>query len=133
MNTDKTIVMKAFNRLFFEMLDDIISVYPENVDMLSGKESFETIKKINPTSIIKVWYSGVYCKYKSYIDACNVDFFTEKDYSNDLTTVKNVQNVLDMINNIREPIKHMSVQNKEHIAKYIQDLSKLSTVYAAFN
>jgi hypothetical protein len=130
MDSDKSIVMRAFNKLFFEMLDDILSVYPDNVDMLTGKETFTTFKKMNPTSIVKVWFSGVYCKYKNQIESGDVDFFTDKDYSPDLTNVKNVQTVLDIINNIREPIKHMSVQNKEHISKYIQDLSKLSTTYA---
>ena len=130
MDSDKTIVMRAFNKLFFEFLDDIISVYPDNIDMLTGRESFLTIKKMNPTSIIKVWFSGVYGKYKTQIDAGDIEFFTEKDYSTDLTKVNNIQNVLEIINNIREPIKNMSIKSREHVTKYIQDLSKLSTVYA---
>jgi hypothetical protein len=130
MDSDKTIVMRAFNKLFFEFLDDIISVYPDNIDMLTGRESFLTIKKMNPTSIIKVWFSGVYGKYKTQIDAGDIEFFTEKDYSTDLTKVNNMQNVLEIINNIREPIKNMSIKSREHVTKYIQDLSKLSTVYA---
>jgi len=133
MDTDKTIVMRAFNKLFFEFLDDIISVYPDNVDMLTGKESFSTIKRLNPTSIVKVWFSAVYTKYQKQIDAGDIDFFTDKDYSPDLTKVKNVQNVLDIINNIREPIKNMDDKSKDHVRKYIQDLSKLSTAYAVLS
>jgi hypothetical protein len=131
MDNDKSIVMRAFNKLFFEFIDDIISVYPENVDMLTARESFATFKKLNPTSIVKVWFSGIYSKYKTQIDAGDIMFFMDKDYSADLTKVKNLQNVLDMIDNVREPIKNMSIQNKEHVTKYIQDLSKLSTAYAA--
>jgi hypothetical protein len=99
--------------------------------MLTGKESFLTIKKLNPTSIVKVWFSAVYTKYKVQIDGGDIDFFTDKDYSPDLTKVKNVQNVLDIINNIREPIKNMDAQSKDHVRKYIQDLSKLSVAYAS--
>ena len=133
MDSDKSIVMRAFNKLFFEFLDDIISVCPDNVDMLTGKESFLTIKKLNPTSIVKVWFSAVYTKYKGHIDSGNIDFFTDKDYSQDLTTVKNVHNVMDIINNIREPIKNMGEQSKDHVIKYIQNLSKLSTAYATLS
>ena len=133
MDSDKSIVMRAFNKLFFEFLDDIISVYPDNVDMLTGKESFATIKKLNPTSIVKVWFSAVYTKYKVQIDGGDIDFFTDKDYSPDLTKVKNVQNVLDIINNIREPIKNMDAKSKDHVRKYIQDLSRLSTAYAVLS
>jgi len=130
MDTDKSIVMRAFNKLFFEFLDDIISVYPDNVEMLTARESFATFKKLNPTSIIKVWFTHIYSKYSNQIEAGDIDFFAEKDYSTDLTKVKNLQNVLDMIDNIREPIKNMGEQNKDHVKKYIKDLSKLSTAYA---
>lgn len=131
MDTDKSIIMRAFNKLFFEFIDDIISVYPENVDMLTARESFNTFKKLNPTSIVKVWFSGIYSKYKTQIDVGDIMFFMDKDYSADLTKVKNLQNVLEMIDNVREPIKNMSVKSKEHVTKYIQDLSRLSVAYAA--
>lgn len=130
MDSDKSIIIRAFNKLFFDFIDDIISVYPDNVDMLTARESFNTFKKLNPTSIVKVWFSGIYSKYKTQIDAGDIMFFMDKDYSADLTTVKNLQNVLEMINNVREPIKNMSVQSKDHVTKYIQDLSKLSVAYA---
>ncbi len=130
MNTDKTIVLRGFNKLFFAFLDDIISIYPDNVEMMTAKESATTFKRINPTSIIKVWYSNIYLQYKAQIDSGNIDFFTEKDYSTDLSDVNDMKSVLSMIDNVRDPIKNMSPKNKEHVAKYIQDLCKLSTAYA---
>ncbi len=122
--------MRAFNKLFFEFLDDIITVYPDNVDMLTGRESFATIKKMNPTGIVKVWFSAVYGKYQAQIDSGDIEFFTEKDYSQDLSKVQNTRNILEIINSIREPIKNMDASSKEHVKKYIQDLSKLSVAYA---
>ena len=133
MDSDKLILMRAFNKLFFEFLDDIISIYPDNVDMLIGRESFITVKKINPTGIIKVWFSSVYGKYKTQIDSCDIEFFAEKDYSQDLLKVQNTHNILEMINSIRDPIKNMDAKSKEHVAKYVQDLSKLSVAYASLN
>ena len=131
MDSDKSIIIRAFNNMFFEFIDDIITVYPDNVDMLTAKDAFSSFKKMNPTSIIKVWYSSVYSRYSDQIDIGNIDFFMYKDYRTDLSEVNNMQNVLDMIDNVRDPIKNMSVKNKEHVTKYIQDLSKLSTTYAA--
>jgi len=132
MDSDKSILLRAFNKLFFELIDDIISIYPDNVEMLTARESFLTLKKMNPTSIVKVWVSGVYSKYKTEIDEGNLAFFTEKDYSVDLngSNVNNSQNVLNMIDKVREPIKNMNVQNSAQITKYIQGLSKLSNAYA---
>jgi hypothetical protein len=130
MNSDKTIILRAFNSMFFDFIDDIITVYPDNVDMITAKETFISFKKLNPSCIIKVWYSSVYLQYKEHIDMGNIDFFLEKDYSSDLCNVESMQTVLDMIDNVRDPIKRMSEQNKAHATKYIKDLTKLSSVYA---
>ena len=132
MDSDKSIILRAFNNMFFELIDDIISIYPDNVEMLTARESFSMIKKMNPTSIVKVWYSSVYSKYKTEIDEGNLAFFMEKDYSSDLndSNVNNSHNVLNMIDKVREPIKNMNAQNIAQVTKYIQGLSKLSSVYA---
>jgi len=132
MDSDKSIVLRAFNKLFFEFIEDLLNIYPENVEMISARDTFLTFKKMNPTSIIKVWYTGVYVSYKNEIEAGDIDFFTNKDYSNDLTNVKNTQNVLSMIDKVREPIKNLNEQNKAQVKKYILNLSKLSNVYAEF-
>jgi hypothetical protein len=129
MDADKSIVLRAFNKLFFDFIDDVISIYPDNVEMLSARDAFLTFKKLNPTCIAKVWYTSVYNVYKSELDAGNLDFFTEKDYSGDLSNVKNTQSVLSMIDKVRDPIKNMSEANKAQVAKYIQNLNKLTNAY----
>ena len=132
MNSDKSIVLKAFNKQFFEFIDDIISVYPDNVEMLTARDAFLTFKNMNPTILAKVWHSGVYVPYKEQIETGNIDFFTEKDYAGDIgasPNEKNKQNVLNMIDKVREPIKNMTKQSKDHVNKYIQNLTKLSIAY----
>lgn len=131
MNTDKSIVLKAFNKLFFEFIDDVITIYPDNVEMLTARDAFLTFKKLNPTSIAKVWQTNVYNIYKSELDAGNLDFFTEKDYYVDLSNsqVQNTQSILSMIDKVRGPIKNMSEHNKAQVAKYVQNLNKLSNAY----
>ena len=133
MNSDKSIVLKAFNKQFFEFIDDIISVYPDNVEMLTARDAFLTFKNMNPTILVKVWHSGVYVPYKEQIETGNIDFFTEKDYTGDIggsPNEKSTQNVLNMIDKVREPIKNMTKQSKEHVNKYIQNLTKLSIAYS---
>lgn len=131
--SDKSVVLKAFNKQFFDFLDDLITIYPDNVEMLTGRETFETFKKLNPTSLIKVWYSYIYAPYKETIDAGDIEFFMEKDYSADLNdaSVGNVKGILEMIDNVRGPIKNLSPENRVHATKYIQNLSKLSVAYNA--
>ena len=128
--TDKTTILKAFNSHFFDFLADIISVFPDNQDLAVAKTSFETIKKANPTIILKAWKSYVYTPYKDVIDGGDITFFLEKDYSSDLSILANSGEIMKIIDKLRQPIKEMDDVNKEHSIKYIQNLSKLSMLYA---
>lgn len=127
--TDKSTILKTFNTHFFDFLDDIIGIFPENTDIATAKKSFETIKRANPTAILKVWSQYVYSPYKAVIDAGNIEFFFEKDYGSDLNLLANSGEIMKIIDVIREPVRSMSETNKAHSMKYIQNLSKLSMLY----
>lgn len=133
MESDKTIVLRAFNKNFFEFLDDLLRIYPTSPEILTAKNMFETFKSLNPTSIIKVWHSSVYIPYKIQIDEGDISFFAQKDYSSELLThqVPNLSKVLAMIDNVRQPVQNMDDVNKAHSARHIKNLSKLSEAYAS--
>lgn len=127
--TDKTTILKAFNSHFFDFLADIIRVFPDNQDLAVAKTSFETIKKANPTIILKAWKTYVYVPYKDVIDGGDITFFLEKDYNSDLSILANSGEIMKIIDKLRQPIKEMDHVNKEHSIKYIQNLSKLAMLY----
>lgn len=130
MSADKSTLLKTFNTQFFALLDDILRIFPENVDIAAGRKSFETIKRANPTIITKVWLTHVYTPYRQSINDGDIEYFINKDYGSDLNSVSNVQDVMKMIDTIREPIRSMDDVNKGHTIKYIQVLSKLSELYS---
>jgi hypothetical protein len=121
--------MKTFNSHFFEFIDDILLIFPENIDLLTAKKSFETIKRANPTAILKAWFSFVYSPYVSQIESGNISFFFEKNYAEDLSILNNGNEIMKMIDSFRDPVKNMSDVNKQHTMKYIQNLSKISLIY----
>jgi hypothetical protein len=127
--TDKSTISRTFNTHFFEFLDDIISIFPENSEISTARSSFEMIKKANPSAIIKVWHSYVYSPYKEVINSGNIDFFFDKDYGSDLSNLSNSNEIMKIIDKIRGPIKSMGDANRAISAKYIQNLSKLSVLY----
>ena len=129
--TDKSTLLKTFNTHFFEFLDDILRIFPENTDIAIARKSFETIKKANPTAIIKVWLNFVYNPYRQVIDQGNINFFFEKDYSSDLSNLANGNEIMKVIDVMRGPIKSMSDSNREHSMKYIHNLSKISDLYGS--
>ena len=69
----KSSFLKAYNTHFFEFLDDVIRILPEDPDIQKARNSFETIKKMNPTSLCKAWMKFVYVPYKDVIDTESFD------------------------------------------------------------
>ena len=126
---DKTVVLRAFNAHLFEFIDDVISVFPDNVDILASRTSFEYTKKLNPTIIVKIWYSYVYLPYAVIIDAGDLEFFINKDYSTDVSNLPNSRDILSAVDSLRNPIRGMSEANKTHSLTYIQNLCRLSRAY----
>lgn len=127
--TDKSTIMKAFNTHFFEFIDDIITILPENMDIKVAKTSIDAIKRANPTAIIKAWYMYVYEPYQEIIDAGDIRFFFDKDYKDDLSVLSNGKEIMKIIDTLREPVRNMSSTNQENTMEYIQNLSKLSILY----
>jgi hypothetical protein len=127
--TDKSTLLKTFNTQFFDFLTDVISIFPDNKDIINAKKSFETIKRLNPTSIIKVWYSYIFVPYNGVISKGDLSFFLDKDYKNDLSILSNSNDILNIIDTLRSQLKNMGEANQNHSMKYIQILTKLSELY----
>lgn len=128
--SDKTTLMRAFNNHLFELLDDILSIYPEDTNISAAKKSLDKLKSVNPSIVIKAWYNYVYLQYKDQIDSGNLAFFFEKDYREDLTNVGNTDEVLKIIEKVRAPLREMSPENQEHTVSYLKNLNKLSMMYS---
>jgi len=130
---DKSSILKGFNNHFFEFVEDIITSFPENQDLKIAKTSFELFRKANPTCIIKAWYIFVYNVYKEKIDADDITFFFEKDYSGDIDHLANKNDIMRIIDTIREPVQQMSPENKVITMKYLKNLSILCSRYHSIN
>jgi hypothetical protein len=128
---DKSTLLRTFNNHLFEFLDDIIGIFPNNTELQIAKTSFQTIKRANPTAIAKVWHSYVYVPYRDVIDSGDIHFFFQKDYSDDLSILQNSNEIIKMIDTLREPVSKMSETEKAFTMKYIQNLSKLSMMYSS--
>ena len=121
-----TNLVTVFNDHFAEFVGDIQSVFPEDLDILTAKNSLLAIRKANPKLLVKIWIKYVYTPYKEQIEAGNITFFITKDYSTDLVKNDNSDKIMEAINRLRNPIKEMSTESQAKSMKYIQNLSKLS-------
>ena len=121
-------ILTAFNDHFFEFVNDIQEIFPDDHDLLVSKNSLMLVRKANPKMIVKIWNAYVVGKYKSEIEAGNLDFFINKDYSSDFANANNSDKIIEAIDRFRQPIKNMSEENKTKSIKYIQNLTKLATL-----
>jgi hypothetical protein len=119
-------ILTAFNDHFIEFVNDIHAVFPNDVDILSAKNALIAIRKANPKMIVKIWSTFIVSKYRSEIEAGNLEFFIDKDYSNDVSVSQNSDKIMESINRLREPIKNMGPENQLKVMKYIQNLTKLA-------
>ena len=118
--------VKLFNDHFSEFVDDIQSVFPDDVDIATAKNALLAIRKANPKLLVKIWVQYVVEPYKTMIEAGDIDFFINKDYSSDISANENADKIMQSIDRLRKPVREMSLENQEKTMKYIQNLTKLS-------
>ena len=122
---DKSLILKTFNTHLIEFMDDIISIFPREVDLLTSRTFIQGVLKVKKKIVIQYWYSYVYLLYKEQIDAGNFDYFLNKDYNKDTED----NDILNGIEKMRNKIRELSNDNKEKSIEYVKNLSKLSNIY----
>lgn len=126
-----TNILVAFNDHFIEFLNDIHNVFPQDPDILTAKNALTAIRKANPKMIIKIWHTYICLKYNNEIENGNIDFFINKDYSNDIADTESSDQIMQAINRLRNPIREMDENNQLKVMKYIQNLTKLANIYSS--
>ena len=122
-------ILSAFNDHFVEFVTDVQSVFPEDHDILVAKNSLLAIRKANPKMIVKIWNTYIVGKYRSEIEKGDISFFIDKDYSQDLVYANNSDKIIESIDRFRMPIKAMNTKEQAKTMKYIQNLTKLASMY----
>jgi hypothetical protein len=119
-------ILTAFNDHFMDFVNDIQSVFPDDADVLATKNALSAIRKANPKMIVKIWNAFIVLKYRGEIEAGNIEFFINKDYSQDVSSAANSDKIMESIDRLRIPVKNMGPENQAKVMKYIQNLTKLA-------
>ena len=97
---DKSTVCKAFNKHFFDFIEDLLVIFPNSKEITFAKSSFATVNKFNVSLLIKQWYNNVYLPYGEQIDNNDIDFFLQKDYSSDILSKGNFRAIKSKMNKL---------------------------------
>ena len=129
---NKSQVIETFNKHFIEFITDIEKVFPNDNDILTMRKSFNKSLMFSPKTFIRLFNEYFVKFYSNEIEAGDLSFFMDKDYTRDLQDVPNNPNaerIVSAIDRLRTPIKSMTADNQAKIMKYIQNLTKISTMY----
>lgn len=129
---DKSFILKSFLNHLMEFVDEVIKLYPKNINLKTGKTFLSMLRRANPKKVIVCWNDSVLKLYENEIHEDNFDFFEKKDYTQDL--LRNgwgdqIESILKIIDEIKEEIKEESVENKKNALKYMMNLNKLCKIY----
>lgn len=122
------LVLSTFISQLDECLEDISKVYSEDARFIRCKMYLDTLKKSNPRMIITTWKTQVTDKYEEHILAGDIDFFLNKDYTQETGYTPSMDQALQ---DLRKAIQTMSEDNKNKSLQYIQNLCKLSKLYVS--
>ena len=126
---DKKQVLSAFNDEFKKFVEDIHLVFPDNDDIATVSETLIMLRKQNPRLVLIAFNKYVVERYRTHIEAGDINFFIDKDYKNDLSDVGTAKIILEKIDCLREPIREMKPDEQNKVVNYMKNLVLLSDLY----
>tara|TARA_B100001057_G_scaffold369677_1_gene373398 strand:- start:34 stop:435 length:402 start_codon:yes stop_codon:yes gene_type:complete len=123
--------LSAFNSQLNELLEEILKIFPGHIDIIDLKNKLITVRRLNPSIIIKLWHKYIYVPYFDIIEKGDFNYFFTKDYSHDIRYLDDSKQkrIINSINAIKGPIQEMDENNKEISMLYVSNISKLSHLY----
>ena len=131
MSSQKSSFLGAFNTHLLELLEDLKTLYPADINIKTAIRLVSTLKKANPKMLLKGWKVSVNDEYKKQIEEGDFDFFLNKEYDRDIggDLKQSSSQILDAINLIKIKFRDMDETNRKKTIKYVQNLTKLCDLY----
>ena len=110
-------------------MDTIQFRVPGNTDIKEAIDVFSLLRKSNPKLLPRIWHQRVASVYADEINRGDTEFFVTKDYTSDIVNVDHPDNhrrISDAIDNLREPVSHMSEHDKQSILAHVKLLCDMS-------
>ena len=121
---------EVFCTQLLEFIDDILRVFPNNLDLKTGKTFIVGLTKVSKRKLIGIWKTSVVDVYEEAIMNGDKEYFINKDYSEDLGE-GGTDKMMSVVEDVRVLIRNTSEENKDKAIKYLQNLTKICKLYYA--
>ena len=122
-------LIKLFNSQVIEFLEDVSTVFKGDSNIKTADFFIKNMIKINPSLLIKLWYSEISKHYHKEIESGNLDFFLNKNYNSDVQGKENPEYIMKIIEIIKKMMSSISQEEKDKVLSYVQNFTKISMVY----
>ena len=120
-------ITQAFNQHFIELFDDILTVFPDDTEVIDTKKMFILLKKTNPKLPLRTWKECISKVYKTEIENDDITFFLNFTYDK---TNKNIsEGMIEKLVILQKPVCAMDENNRAKVMNYIKNLTKISNLY----
>ena len=121
---------ELFCNQLLEFMDDILTIFPNNLDLKTGKTFIVGLTKVSKRKLIWIWKTSVVDIYEEAIMKGDKEYFINKDYSEDLGE-GGTDKMMSVVEDVRVLIRNTSEENKDKAIKYLQNLTKICKLYYA--
>jgi hypothetical protein len=130
MEMSKNQIIETFNKHMMEFIVDIERVFPGDKEITASRKSLSRTIMLMPKAVIRAFNENIGTVYSDEIEEGNLDFFIDNDYkSKHGNVIGNDNMIIDKINELRDPVRNMSPENKANVIQYLKNLKKLSDIY----
>ena len=131
-NTMESETQKTLKELFctqlIEFMDDVLRIFPNNLDLKTGKTFIVGLTKVSKKKLVSIWKTSVVDIYEELIMNGDKEYFINKDYSEDLGE-GGTDKMMNVIEDVRILMRKTSEENKDKAMKYLQNLTKICKLY----
>ena len=131
-NTMESETQKTLKQLFctqlIEFMDDVLRIFPNNLDLKTGKTFIVGLTKVSKKKLVSIWKTSVVDIYEELIMNGDKEYFINKDYSEDLGE-GGTDKMMNVIEDVRILMRKTSEENKDKAMKYLQNLTKICKLY----
>ena len=121
---------ELFCNQLLEFMDDVLTIFPNNLDLKTGKTFIVGLTKVSKRKLIGIWKTSVLDIYEEAIMKGDKEYFINKDYSEDLGE-GGTDKMMSVVEDVRVLIRNTSEENKDKAIKYLQNLTKICKLYYA--
>jgi hypothetical protein len=117
----KKVYLQAYFHTLDSLIDDLLRVFPNDVDLITYKTSIGLAQRTNPMLFVRAIFETM-GPYEKMIEERNADFFLNFDYSDLVSTDASLG---PLFQKLKEMWSTLTPANQKTIWDYITNLSGL--------